>query len=91
VFPEQFSLCQVNLPDGELAGKHPAFLDADRPRCDVALQRTLSMDRHRLSDNLSGHPAFDFDVLRVHGPKTVNVSFSINDYVSRPDAAGDFP
>src|SRR5436309_7452801 len=31
LFPEQFSLCQADLPDGELAGKHPAFLHADRP------------------------------------------------------------
>jgi hypothetical protein len=49
------------------------------------------MDRHGLSDNLSGHPAFDFDVLRAHAPKTVNVSFAINDYVPGADAARDFP
>src|SRR5947208_9311336 len=30
LFPEQFSLCQADLPDRELAGKHPAFLHADR-------------------------------------------------------------
>ena len=81
----------MDLPDGELAGKHPAFLDADRSCCDIALQRALSMDRHGLSDNLPGHPTFDFDVLRAHRPKTVNVSFAINDYVPGADAAGDFP
>ena len=91
MFPEQFSLCQVDLSDGELAGKHPAFFHANRPRCHIALQRTLSMDRYGLSDNLSRHLAFDFDVLRAHPPKTVNVSFAINDYVPRADAAGDFP
>ena len=91
LFPEQFSLCQIDLSDGELAGKHPASFHANRPRCHIALQRTLSMDRYGLSDNLSRHPAFDFDVLRAHPPKTVNVSFAINDYVPRADAAGDFP
>jgi len=49
------------------------------------------MDRHGLSDNLSRHPAFDFDVLRMHPSKTMNVSFAINDYVASADAAGDFP
>ena len=49
------------------------------------------MDCHGLSDNLSGHPAFDFDVLRADRPKTVNVSFAFNDYVPAADAAGDFP
>src|SRR5437667_460454 len=91
LFPEQFSLCQADLPDRELAGKHPAFLHADRPCCHIALQRTLSMDRHGLSNNLSRHPAFDFDVLRAQPPKTVNVSFAINDYVPGADAPGDFP
>ena len=91
LFPEQFSLCQVDLPDGELAGKHPAFLHTDRPCRNIALQRTLSMDRDGLSGNLSGHPAFNFNVLGVHPPKTVNVSFAINDYVAGADAAGDFP
>jgi hypothetical protein len=84
-------LCQANLADGELAGKHPAFLYVNRPRRHIALQRTLSMDRQGLSDNLSRHPAFDFDVLRAHRPETVNVSFAINDYVPGADAAGDFP
>ena len=91
LFPEQFSLCQVDLPDGELAGKYPASLHANRSRCHIGLQTTLSMDRHGLSDNLSRHPAFDFDVLCVHSPKTMNVSFAINDYVPGADAAGDFP
>ena len=79
------------LADGELAGKPPASLDADRSRCHIPLQRTLFMDRHGLSDNLSRHPAFDFDVLRPHRPKTMNVSFAINDYEPGADAAGDFP
>ena len=91
LFPEQFSLCQADLPDGELAGKHPAFVHGDRSCCDIALQRTLSMDGDGLSDNLSRHPAFNFDVLRVHRPKTVNVSFALNDHVPGGDAAGDFP
>ena len=81
----------MDLPDGELAGKHSAFLDANRPCCHIALQRTLSKDRYGLSDNLSRHPTFDFDVLRAHSPKTVNVRFAINDYVPGADAAGDFP
>src|SRR5438067_3526227 len=38
LFREQFSLCQPDLPDGELARKHPAFLHADRPCCHIALQ-----------------------------------------------------
>jgi hypothetical protein len=49
------------------------------------------MNGYGLSDNLSRHSAFDFDVLRAHPPKTVNVSFAINDYVPRADASGDFP
>ena len=49
------------------------------------------MDRYGLGDNLSRHPAFDFDVLRAHPPKTVNVSFAINDHLPGDDAAGDFP
>src|SRR6266581_7549234 len=49
------------------------------------------MDRHGLSDDLSGHPAFDLDVLRADRPKTVNVSFALNDYVPATDAPGDFP
>ena len=49
------------------------------------------MDGHRLSDDLSRHPAFDFNVLRAHRPKTVNVSLAINDYLPGADAAGDFP
>src|SRR5881394_3041715 len=38
LFREQFSLCQPDLPDRELARKHPAFLHADRPCCHIALQ-----------------------------------------------------
>jgi hypothetical protein len=49
------------------------------------------MDCYGLSNNLTGHPAFDFDVLRAQPPKAVNVSFAINDYVPGADAAGDFP
>ena len=49
------------------------------------------MDCHGLSDNLSGHPAFDFDVLGADRPKTVNVSLALNDYVPAADATGDFP
>src|SRR4030095_9292687 len=49
------------------------------------------MNCHGLSDNLSRHPAFDFDVLRADRPKTVNVSFAINDYLPGADATGDFP
>jgi hypothetical protein len=89
--PDQFSLCQVNLSDGELAGKHPTFFHANRPRCHIALQRTLSINRYGLSDNFSRHLASDFDVLRAHPSKAVNISFAINDYVPRADAAGDFP
>jgi hypothetical protein len=49
------------------------------------------MDRHGLSDNLSGHPAFYFDVLAADRPKTVNVSFAFNDYMPGANATGDFP
>jgi hypothetical protein len=49
------------------------------------------MDGDGLSDNLSRHSAFDFDVLRAHRPKTVNVSFAINDYVPGADTTGYFP
>src|SRR4051812_39630956 len=91
LFPEEFSLCQIDLPDGELAGKHPAFFDANRSRCHVALERTLPVDRHGLSDNLSRHFAFDFDVLRTHAPEAVNISFAIDDYEPSADTAGDFP
>jgi len=49
------------------------------------------MDCHGLSDNLTGHPAFDFDVLRADRPKTVNVGFALNDYMPGADATGDFP
>ena len=49
------------------------------------------MDCHRLSNDLSRHPAFDFDVLRADRPKTVNVSFALNDYVPAADSARDFP
>src|SRR5882757_4487432 len=38
LFPEQFSLCQADLADSELSGKHPASVHADRPCCDIALQ-----------------------------------------------------
>jgi hypothetical protein len=48
------------------------------------------MDCHGLSDNLSRHPAFDFDVLRADRSETVYVSFTLNDYVPGADAAGDF-
>src|SRR6476659_11211910 len=89
LFAEEFSLCQVDLPNSELAGKNSPFFHADRPRCDIALQRSLSMDRYGLSDNLSRHPAFDFAVLRAHSPKAMNISFTINDYLPRADAAGD--
>jgi hypothetical protein len=49
------------------------------------------MDCHGLSDNLSRHSAFDFDVLRADRPKTVNVSFAFNDYMPGANATGDFP
>jgi hypothetical protein len=49
------------------------------------------VDRYGLSDNLARHPAFDFDVIRAHPPEAVNVSFAINDYEARADAARDFP
>ena len=91
LFLEQFSLRQIDLSYSELTGKNPASFHANRPRCHIALQRTLSMDRDGLSDNLSRHSAFDFDVFRAHPPKTVNVSFAFNDYVPGADAAGDFP
>jgi len=44
-----------------------------------------------LSDNLSRHPAFDFNALGVDRPETVDVSFALNDYVPGADAAGYFP
>jgi hypothetical protein len=91
LFLEQFSLRQIDLSYSELTGKNPAFFHANRPRCHIALQRTLSIDRYGLSNNLTGHLTFDFDVLRAQPPKTVNVSFAINDYVPGADAAGDFP
>jgi hypothetical protein len=91
LFRQEFSLGEIDLPDSELAGKHPAFFDANRPGCHIALQRTLPMDRYRLSDNLSRHLPFDFDVLRPHPPKAVNVRFAINDYVPGADAARHFP
>jgi len=91
LFTEQFSLCQIDLSYGELAGKNTALFHANRPRCHIALQRTLSVNRYRLSNNLSRHLTFDFDVLRAQSPKTVNVCFAINHYMSRADAAGDFP
>ena len=49
------------------------------------------MHCHRLSNNFSRHPAFNFDVLRADRPKTVNVSFPIHDYMPGANAAGDFP
>src|ERR1043166_7072748 len=49
------------------------------------------MDGHGLSDNLSRHPAFDFDLFRADRTKTVNVRFAINDDMTAADAAGDFP
>ena len=90
LFREQFSLRQIDLSYGELPGKHPASFHANRPRCHIALQRTLSVDRYGLSNNLSRHFASDFDVLRAHPPKTVNVSFAINQYVPGSDAAWHF-
>ena len=91
LFLEQFSLRQIDLSYSELTGKNPASFHANRPRCHIALQRTLSIDRYGLSNNLTGHLTFDFDVLSAQPPKTVNVSFAINDYVPGADAAGDFP
>jgi hypothetical protein len=49
------------------------------------------MDGYGLSDDLSRHLPFDFDVLRTHPPKAVNVSFAINNDVPRADAAWQFP
>ena len=82
---------QPDLANGELAGKHSALLHADGPRRDVAFQRTLAVNCHRLSDNLPRHPAFDFDLLRAHRPKTVDVSFAIDHYQPGTDPAWDFP
>jgi len=90
LFAEQFSLRQIDLSYSELTAKHPAFFHANRLRCHIALQRALSMNRYGLSDNLSRHFTFDFNVLRAHPPKTVNVRFAINDYVPGTDPAWHF-
>src|SRR5437870_4940543 len=89
-FAEQFSLAQADLANRELAAKHPAFFYANSPGCDVAFQAALPVHRHGLSNDLSRHPAFDFDVLNTHGAKAMNISFAIHHQVSSADTTGNF-
>ena len=48
LFPQQFSLCQTDLADDELTGKHPAFFHCDGSRRDIAFQCAFPIDRDRL-------------------------------------------
>ena len=87
---QQFSLCNADVPDDELAGKHPAFFHRDAPRRNIAFQRTLFVNGHHcLRNDLSRHLASDLDASGTNSAEALNVCSAINDDMSRADTAGN--
>src|SRR5438105_3344449 len=91
-FRQELALSKVRLADRELTGEYSASLDRDRFRSDVAFKATAFPDCDRPSgNNLGRHSALDVDVGDPHSPKTLNVGFTLDDYLLSPDSAWNFP
>ena len=90
LFLQQFSLGKIGPANHQLAGKHTAFFNRNRPRCDITFEGAFFLNRHDLGNDLSGHSSFDFDAFRANPPKAMNIRFALDDDVPGANAARNF-